>query len=470
MDLLRFWRIFWVDATSAETIQLSLQDIAADPDARASGVKGSVESVLGWLSRVEGEWLIVFDNVDGDPYVVAQYFPGGNQGNILFTSRNQGLRRYVSHEASAEVEKMEDGDAVSLLLKSALLDGPSMEMKSAAGQIVQELCFLPLAVDQAGAAIANGLCNIDDYLEMYSEHRHELLADHTFQGASKYGRAVYGTWDLSFEAIKARHDDASKSAILILQIFAFFHHENIMEEIFKRAAEASDDLASEGVRDFNVHFVQDHGFTAALSQLLQLDKRGKWDSFGFREGIRILMSFSLIKKGTVSIGNAYSLHPLVHCWSHDIMSPQERQIKSYASHLLSSSTSSCSEDYSFSRMLLPHIKAIDEHYTAMEIQKSTNDKQYTKFGWAFYDSGFWMDAEKFFFRVMEMRKRVLGEEHPHTLTAMGNLAYTYRQQGHWKEAEELEVQVMDRRKRILGGEHPDTLRAMGNLASTYRNQ
>ena len=53
---------------------------------------------------------------------------------------------------------------------------------------------------------------------------------------------------------------------------------------------------------------------------------------------------------------------------------------------------------------------------------------------------------------METRKRVLGEEHPNTLTSMGNLASTYRQQGRSKEAEELEVRVMETRKRVLGEE------------------
>ena len=48
---------------------------------------------------------------------------------------------------------------------------------------------------------------------------------------------------------------------------------------------------------------------------------------------------------------------------------------------------------------------------------------------------------------METRKRVLGQEHPDTLTSMANLASTYRSQGRWKEAEELEVQVMEARKR-----------------------
>ena len=53
---------------------------------------------------------------------------------------------------------------------------------------------------------------------------------------------------------------------------------------------------------------------------------------------------------------------------------------------------------------------------------------------------------------------------------MGNLASTYWNQGRWNEAEQLEVQVMEMTKKLLGAEHPDTLTTMGNLASTYWNQ
>jgi hypothetical protein len=43
---------------------------------------------------------------------------------------------------------------------------------------------------------------------------------------------------------------------------------------------------------------------------------------------------------------------------------------------------------------------------------------------------------------METFKRVLGAEHPDTLTSMANLASTYRNQGRWKEPEELQAQEL----------------------------
>jgi hypothetical protein len=72
--------------------------------------------------------------------------------------------------------------------------------------------------------------------------------------------------------------------------------------------------------------------------------------------------------------------------------------------------------------------------------------------------------------VIEMRKIVLGAEHPDTLTSMNNLASTYGNQGGWKEVEELFLQVMETRKTVLGVEYPDTLTSMNNLALMYWNQ
>jgi tetratricopeptide repeat protein len=73
-------------------------------------------------------------------------------------------------------------------------------------------------------------------------------------------------------------------------------------------------------------------------------------------------------------------------------------------------------------------------------------------------------------RVMDIQKRVLEPEHPHTLVSMSNLALTFWKQGRWKEAEELQVQVKEIQTRVLGSEHPSTLKTMSNLAATFMTQ
>ena len=68
-------------------------------------------------------------------------------------------------------------------------------------------------------------------------------------------------------------------------------------------------------------------------------------------------------------------------------------------------------------------------------------------------NAFIKEAEELKLQVMQTRKRVFGEEHPKTLTSMGNLAITYKNQRQWKEAEELGIQVLKVRQRVLGEEH-----------------
>jgi len=81
-----------------------------------------------------------------------------------------------------------------------------------------------------------------------------------------------------------------------------------------------------------------------------------------------------------------------------------------------------------------------------------------------YDNlGNYADAEKLQIQVLNMRNRLLGEEHPHTITAMENLARTYHNSKKLKDAEQLEIQVVDKRRRIFGHIHPDTIKAVASL-------
>ena len=81
--------MFWVDASSLENLEMSLRGISNIPGVQDSSVDGSVESVLHWMSYIQEEWLIVFDNADDpSPEKVAKFFPSGNRGNILIPSCN----------------------------------------------------------------------------------------------------------------------------------------------------------------------------------------------------------------------------------------------------------------------------------------------------------------------------------------------------------------------------------------------
>lgn len=293
-----FWKIFWIDASKPEALQLSFKSVASDPDAKAAGAGASAASVLLWLSQAEHEWLLVIDNADEDARMLKDYMPSGNRGNILITSRNKALGEYVrSAEGMFKVEEMNEDDAELLLRRVAKLDDSFS--KSSVTVIVRTLHYFPLAIDQAGAFILSGRCHIDKYLDMYQTHRQRLLSTR-FAQTSDYEWAAYMTWDLSFASIsefKGLSDPSDTSTfqaaqcdILFLYILAFLHHANIIKDIFQRAAEnSSPSPSTSAVNDYA------ESNDRLGRELLQLDSMGQWDSWFFEEGISVLTSLSLDK-------------------------------------------------------------------------------------------------------------------------------------------------------------------------------
>jgi hypothetical protein len=67
-------------------------------------------------------------------------------------------------------------------------------------------------------------------------------------------------------------------------------------------------------------------------------------------------------------------------------------------------------------------------------------------------------------RVLEVRARVLGEEHPDTLSAMNELAGVLVALGDYADARQLMERVLAVRTRVSGEEDVGTLKAMSELA------
>jgi tetratricopeptide (TPR) repeat protein len=467
----RFSHVFWIDASSEDTIALGLQGLCSHPEAKAAGVSMSSESALTWIGALQSEWLLIFDSADGAPEVLEKFIPSGSKGNILVTSRNRSLGRVTSYEYSLEVIEMTREESISLLLKASHLTGNSEDVYSTAQQIVDELCCLPLAVDQAGASIEAGLCSIDNYLEHLSRHRNKLMNHPSFRGASQYNRTVYETWDLSFNEIESRANkrsdghgrEAAQAAILILETAAFLHHENLIEAAFRKAAVEF----SKGQ-----HGRLEEKVETCINQLLQLEKDQSWNEFFFHEGIRVLMSFSLIKQQSTSPG-IYAIHPLVHEWSRDRMLISQKKCMMQVSKLIlvnCITREMTTENRAFRRLLVPHIKANYQSEEENSFQRVFHDDEYSKFSYVFHESGMWKDAEFFQHKVVEMGIKKQGPEHPNTMLRMGELAVMYSLQGRYKEAGELQLKVLDLLKRVLGPEHQHTLMSMNNLALTFSNQ
>ena len=79
------------------------------------------------------------------------------------------------------------------------------------------------------------------------------------------------------------------------------------------------------------------------------------------------------------------------------------------------------------------------------------------------------DSIELYEQVLADQERVLGPDHPDTLTTRNNLAVAYRSAGRFGEAIELYKWVLADQERVLGPDHPDTLITRNNLAGAYKD-
>ena len=474
IQLPSFSHIFWIDASPAGTITQGLTGICNLPAAQVHAMDGSPESALLWIGSLRDNFAIVFDNADAlTPEELEGYFPPGLGGNILITSRNSAMQRLTSPEDSLEVGEMERSDAMLLLLKAACLDTSRTDLKVEASEIVKELCGIPLAIDQAGAFIASGATNIRNYLPKYFQHRKSLLSHSEFKGASKYNRNVYGTWELSYKEIQLRAESnnpdkakAAQTAMHILALFAFLHYDGIIEDIFSYAA------VQQQKRDAHKNLVLGLPRAGALLDctLLPLNESGTWDDFIFKEGLRVSLSFCLIKLGPCD--GAYSVHPLIHAWGRDRMSLAEKKkygTMAYAVLLGSLHQNFKMQPYAFRRVLVTHIRANIQYSKAASQGDGDSyfDDGHSRFSMLLFEQGYSIEAQNLAIQVVEMRNKTLGEEHEDTISSMANLSVIYEAVGKFTQAEKLASQVLKMGQKLFGEKHQNTIDAKASLAIIY---
>ncbi|KAJ7754781.1 hypothetical protein B0H16DRAFT_1458827 [Mycena metata] len=431
----RFSDIFFIDTSTIATIETGLKNIAILKDFGESPEDG-----LLWLTSKAEEWLLFFDNADDPGINLNDHIPQCNHGNIIITSRNPGMCVYAG--SNSLVSDMEEEDAVTLLLKSALQRATSRTEQIAA-EIVKSLHYLPLAIVQAGAFILKSR-NLDGYLALYMENQAQLLSEKPAQSHDCYGWTVYTTWQMSFDRL-------TPPAAMFLQHCSFLHYNGISEEIFRYASRYRfpfNGPSKEEVQEpleFLSHFLR---------------PTGEWDSLQFLNATNEIQSYSLISFDAQK--KLFFIHPLVHAWSQATVQNPKRHVSIMGS-ILGMAISQCSQwDMQLASMLLcPHIEL------ALQMNAEVALSFQYQYALIFLEEGNYKCTEKLLEEVLQKQKQVLGGDHPGTLQTVGNLASSYSDLGEHQRAQELQVMVLEKQTHLLGDDHPDTLQTMGNLASSY---
>lgn len=451
----RFWGVFWVNASSYETAEQGFAEIA-----KIGGVKEDCKGKT-WLSHRTETWLLIIDSADDPGIDISEFFPPGNRGCLLITTRNPDCRGYGSDGFYHEVKAMNSEESMTLLLKTAAENVSDPTSRSHAELIVRELGCLPLAIVQAGAAIRKKRCHLKDYLVVYTRNRRELMENHPGQGTDGYKDTVYTTWEISRQMIQSSSSEVSSDAIDFLDISAFLHYENVPEEVLKEAParQASDPIS------WVLSWVNSFYPTAIKTR----------DSDRIRRALVLLSSFSLI---TIDAGkDSFSMHRLVHSWTrHRLNEQDQRWCRNSATLALANSIQwqTKATDYAFRRRLLTHVDFLlhnDNEKTLMNGSLNTVQSQMAaKFALVYSDNGKFNAAEEMSRRSLAGMENSHGKDHLNTLQCVNSLASVLRSQGKYDEAEKMCRRALAGREKVLGKEHQDTMKTLSDLASVMQDK
>ena len=414
-------RVAWqFSAEDTAVLAAGFAELAAQLGARGmADTRDPVASVHAVLARFAAPWLLIFDNA-ADTTSVAAFLPPAGPGRVLITSQNPNWPPGQAFEVPVL------GTAVA---GQFLIDRTRDRDRQAARDLADMLGGLPLALEQAAAYMRATGRSIAEYLALFQERRADLLARGEPAG---YERRVTTTWALAFEQLQ----QAAPEAIGLLRLLACCAPEAVPLDLLLQPRPGPQETFGSQVRPMLVLLME--------------------DPLAADDAVTALRRYSLISPPHERL---VSVHRLVQAVTLGNLSAELAAAwRQAAGSLIEAALPSDTEQpttWSVYAMLVPHAQA------ALTADSGGMAKVASYLG----QIGNYAEARDLQRQVLEARKRVLGEEHPDTLTARANLAYWTGWTGDAAGVRDQYAALLPIVERVKGAEHPDTLTTRANLAA-----
>lgn len=527
-----YWGVFFVDASTHKSASASYSEIA-----KIGGVEPNEKAAKNWLATRDPSWLLIIDNADDDEVPLDDVLPTGAKGCILITSRNPMHKSYgTAGDRFLELLPMETEEANDLILKAAEEPSPwTTTLKDSASTICQALGFLPLALVHAGKAILLRLCSWDGYLAFFDRHTDRIRRERRQQrdrSSSRDNRRiqedddsmnVFSSYEILYRSLEASGNQKFEDAIELLQLFSYFHHQNIRvdvlvyaatnplkeekareeeakadEEIQRRIPDSVKKTWSTWLRELLIRFARHLDspppLPAALKNTDCLTPAHFEDEVNDRLRIALveLVKRSLIMSQDRAQGR-YCMHPLVHKWVREragMATSQQALWCQVSTTVLARSVSfpplgDTEYERDMRRELLPHI--IHVRSCESDIRKRLQENRmrrrslwpaiYVEFGRhqalesarfsrVYSECGLFQEALQLQSRIREFVVQALGEGHPLAIRITLFQTVTLYELSRASEATKLQRRMYDVCLESLGQYQPLTLTVADVLASS----
>jgi tetratricopeptide (TPR) repeat protein len=437
--------IWWVTAETPESLDTGLAALAValQPGLAGAPLELLVQRAGQWLGTHSG-WLLILDNVsdprDVEP-LLARLHPAGR---VLITSRRATGWHHLA-TAPVRLDVLDSGEALEMIRRILTPD-----QRATGGQtgdlvglraVCAELGFLPLAIEQAGAYLAQTGISAGKYLDLLAQYPAAMYSD----GAE--GTPTDRTLARIWHATLDRLTDTPLCGD-ILRVLAWYAPQDIPRHLLAGLGETPD-------------VTRAIGRLAAYSMITLTgpdDEHPPDRPPADRPGV-------------------LAVHRLVQALArtpepHDPHRDPEAitAARAYATTALGDAVP---DDWRYPggwatwRTLLPHIDALTTH-THPATDTDSTALLLNEAGLFLNDQGAPTRAANYLERALTDRRRVLGADHPDTLQSVNNLASAYQSAGDLGRAIPMFELALTDFRRVLGDDHPDTLQSVNNLASAYQ--
>lgn len=419
--------VWWVSAEHVDNVVASLAELGS-----LIGAPGGEDMALAsqetvrMLSRGNPtkRWILVFDNAD-KPADLDDYLPTTGGGHILVTSRNQA---WSEKGATLPVDVFQRQESVEHLSRRA----PGLT-PTEADQVAHAVGDLPLAVEQAGAWLAETATPTDEYLRRLTEETAAVMA---LNQPADYPETVAATWNISIERLKER----SPASVRLMQLCAFLAPEPISAKLLFESDEMLDALRP---------------YDATLKESLLIGRV-----------VREIGQLALAKVDQIS--GSIQVHRLVQAVIRSQMTEEERRRTRHTVHNVLRGARPKGDEPTDNRTNWPQFDIIWPHLSASDVRNCTEAEprrlliDRVRYLWK---RGEFPRAQRLAEELLAHWKTPLGEDDEQYLYLRCQLANVQRSQGLYVEAQEIDDDLLQRQRRVLGNRHPHTFVTTSSLAS-----
>ncbi|OJW71482.1 MAG: hypothetical protein BGO68_03765 [Candidatus Amoebophilus sp. 36-38] len=404
---------------------------------RAMPIQKQARQIKNWL-ETQKDCLLVYDKVPNAKQLEG-LLPKQGKHHILITSRNEV--DWPIHQ-KLDVDIMEEDEAIALVNRIAGPQDSEIKLK----ELVKTLGYLPLALAQAGAYMAEKQTTIGDYLIVYRKYQSLIMNDGTLARNPTH-EPLWGTFNMDFKTLKADCPSALRTLKQVSWLDASVVPELLLKTMLKDTKDKSRDLIWDEVKRHIGHYSLIHIHTERhqliMHQLLQDILRSTQGKLERRK---------ILKKIVVSIKSIY---------------PERAKTI---------------EDVAMVRLLLPHIETVLSHLKNFfnECERANLNLEFN-LGDAYETIGNYIKAKENFYDDLLIKQkkykdyRIKAKEsvnmgnHPDIATALGRLGRICNYLGEYQEALRYLEQAFEMNKIVYPDNHPAVASSLRSVGKVYRS-